>query len=35
MNSRRSAVLEDALHVLLVAGVLFSLPVLAWVLGGY
>jgi hypothetical protein len=35
MNSRRSAVLEDALHVLRVAGILFSLPVLAWVLGVY
>ncbi len=35
MKSNRSAAVEDALHILLIVGVLLSLPVLTWVLGVY
>ena len=35
MRFDRSAAAEDALYVLLVAGVLLGLPVLTWVLGVY
>ncbi len=35
MRPDRSTVIEDALHLLLIAGVLSALPVLTWVLGVY
>ncbi len=35
MRLNRAEVVQDVVHVLLTAGVLFSLPVLTWVLGIY